>query len=131
MVIDTNVIIRAARGKSPISKIIDNWLEEKFQLLISNSILLEYEVVLHYPKFNYPHYTIANFLYAILTRAVQISPKRLHNVIVEDPEDNKFIDCAVEGKADYIVSGDPHLLALKEYLGTKIITSKKFLKLLK
>lgn len=65
------------------------------------------------------------------TKAVRVIPRKLHNVVPADPDDNKFIDCAVEGEPDYIVSDDPHLLELKEYMGIKIITPKKFLKLLK
>lgn len=131
VVIDTNVIVKAAKGKGPPRKILDAWIEGKFQLLISNTILLEYEEVLNLPKFKFPKYTIANLLYPFLTRAIHISPQELHNVVVEDPDDNKFIDCAVEGDANYIVSDDPHLLKLKEYRGIKIVNPRKFLKFLK
>ena len=49
-------------------------------------------------------------------------------VVQDDPDDNKFIECALECKANYIISGDTHLLNLKEYEGIKIIKSSEFLK---
>jgi predicted nucleic acid-binding protein len=48
--------------------------------------------------------------------------------VQDDPDDNKFIECALECKANYIISGDTHLLNLKEYEGIKIIKSSEFLK---
>ncbi len=45
-----------------------------------------------------------------------------------DPDDDKFIDCAISGNADFIVSGDSHLLVLKSILNTEVITPSVFLK---
>ena len=53
------------------------------------------------------------------------------NVISDDPSDNKYLACAHEGEADYIVSGDHHLLDLKSYKGIKILKAKPFLDLSK
>lgn len=52
------------------------------------------------------------------------------DVIREDPSDNKFLECAVESNANYIVTGDTHLLKIKNYKKTKIISVKQFTKLL-
>ncbi len=59
-----------------------------------------------------------------------IKPEKSFTVIKDDPDDNKFIECAVAGEADFIVSGDRHLLALKEFHGIEIITIDKCLTLL-
>ncbi len=48
----------------------------------------------------------------------------------EDPSDNKFLECAIEGKADYLVSGDNHLLKLKEFEKVKIISVTDFLSII-
>jgi len=48
------------------------------------------------------------------------------NAIKEDPEDNKILAAAVAGKADYIISGDAHLLGLKSYEGIEIVTPNGF-----
>jgi len=50
--------------------------------------------------------------------------------VKEDPTDNKFIECAVEAKANYIVSGDRHLLKIKKYEGIKIIKTTEILEIL-
>ncbi|MFQ5865955.1 MAG: putative toxin-antitoxin system toxin component, PIN family [bacterium] len=131
IVIDTNVIVKAACGKGQARKLLDAWLEGEFQLLISNTMLLEYEEVLTRPKFNFPKWAIASFFYPFISKANQIHPTRLHALVIEDPDDNKFIDCAIEGKANFIVSEDPHLLKLKQVEGIRIVTTNKFLKLLK
>jgi len=51
-------------------------------------------------------------------------------VVTDDPEDDKFIECAICCNADYIVSGDRHLLNLKEYAGIKILKASEFLSIL-
>ena len=51
-------------------------------------------------------------------------------VVDDDPDDNKFIECAVESKAEFIVSGDKHLLKLKEYNGIKIMKATEFLSII-
>lgn len=131
LVLDTNTIIRAATGHGAVREILDLWLEGKFQILISTSILLEYEEVLHRPKFKFPNWAIVNFLHPFLNHAIQISPRKTYNLVLDDPEDNKFLDCAIEGKADFIITNDSHLLKLKSIEDIRIITPNKFLKLLK
>lgn len=102
------------------------WLKGNFEFLISNSILLEYEEVLNRPKFDFPKWAVANLLYIFLKQASKVSPSQLHNVIIEDQDDNKFIDCALEGKAKYIITDDPHLLKLKEFESIKIVSQISF-----
>ncbi len=50
--------------------------------------------------------------------------------VSQDPDDDKFLACAVDGQADYLVSGDPHLLRLQEYQDTKIVQPSVFLEIL-
>ena len=100
------------------------------------SILINHEIfkVLHrdyiYNKYGLTEEIIddmASFLYegTILTE----DSYRIQKV-KKDPEDNKFIACAIEGEADYIVSGDGHLLSLKHYKGIQIVDANSFLKVL-
>jgi len=65
----------------------------------------------------------------ILERSIIVIPSQIINIVV-DPDDNKFIEAAVEGKADCIVTQDKHLLKLKEFRKIKIITPDEFIKLL-
>ncbi len=59
-----------------------------------------------------------------------IVPKSITNVIREDPSDNRIIECALEVKADLIISGDGHLLALKEFKGSKIRTALEAIRII-
>jgi putative PIN family toxin of toxin-antitoxin system len=67
--------------------------------------------------------TLADYL--TFSRLVQI-PKIL-DAVPRDPEDNMVLECAIEGRADYIVSGDKDLLVLKEFRGIRIVTASEFL----
>lgn len=59
--------------------------------------------------------------------ATNIKVTTILNVIKDDPTDNIFLNCAVDGKADYLISGDAHLLNIKKYKRIKILTAKEFL----
>ena len=65
-----------------------------------------------------------------ISNSIIIKPKFNEKVIIEDPSDDKFINCALTSKSN-IVSGDSHLLKLKEYKGIKIMSAKEFLKIQK
>ena len=56
-----------------------------------------------------------------------VYPKKKLNVVKKDPKDNKILECALEAQASFIISGDKHLLEIKEYKGIKIISPKEFL----
>ena len=77
---------------------------------------------------------VDNSIEGILSRITSIStivePRETLDVIDEDPEDNKFLECALEGGAEYIVSGDKHLLSMGEFKEIKIVKSRKFLEIL-
>lgn len=60
-----------------------------------------------------------------------VSPKSLLNAVPNNSDDNKFIECAVEGEAEYIVSRDRHLLRIGEYEGIKIIDDEEFIAIIK
>jgi predicted nucleic acid-binding protein len=59
-----------------------------------------------------------------------IKPKTRLSIVKEDHDDNKIIECAVTGKADYIITKDKHLLKIKNYKGIKIITPREFLRIM-
>ena len=56
--------------------------------------------------------------------------KQIRTIVKDDPKDNIFIETAVAGNADYLISQDNHLLKLKEFKGIKIITPEEFLRVL-
>ena len=132
VVLDTNIIISgmATTGTVPY-KVLEAWRANKFVLLTSPSILQEVQEVLSRPKItSYLHLTasgIQSVLNVLSTRAFITQGILAVDVVVSDPDDNKFIACALEGSATYIVTGDNDLLRIQEYDGVKIVNARAFL----
>jgi len=130
VVADTNVIVSALLWGGDESKIIGLVEEGNVKLLASVALLDELKKVLMYERFCLDEKTVDDNAKYILTISKIISPKRRLRVIREDPTDNMVLECAWEGKARYIVSGDEHLLRLKEFRGIKIVRAKELLVIL-
>ena len=77
-----------------------------------------------------PDYRIEKFIDILLYFSYLVKPRKKLNAVKEDPTDNKIIECAIEGKADYIVSGDNHLLKLEKFEEVKIIKASRMLEIL-
>ncbi len=101
-------------------------------MLLSSEVLKEYAKVLSYPKFKLTKKEIKGLLeQELLPYVIPVKVKKHLNIITQDPEDNKFLELAKEGSADYILSGDKHLLELKDFRGIKIVTPAEFFDLIK
>lgn len=132
IVIDTNVIISGViSSKGPPGKILYllSDMESKIEILISEEIFEEYRVVLLRPKFSFPKETIINTLAFFNVNAIFIYPFRKLNVTL-DPDDNKFLECAVTGQADFLITGNKKHYPFSEFEGTKIVTPAEFLSFL-
>ncbi|HAK88482.1 MAG TPA: putative toxin-antitoxin system toxin component, PIN family [Nitrospiraceae bacterium] len=135
-VIDTNVLVSGIISpKGTPRKILDLARKGNFKVVTSVAINHEILNVLH-REYIYTKYglnediidDISSFLYegTILTEDQYAVSK-----VKKDPKDDKFIACALEGEADYIVTGDEHLLRLKHYRGVQIVDTQSFLKILR
>ena len=99
------------------------------ELFVTKEILEEIEDVLGRPKFHCGKDSIYYFINSIEEIGNKIIPwKRIINAS-RDKKDNKYIECGIVADVDYIISGDIHLLKLKEYEGIKIVTAKKYLEI--
>ena len=125
VVADTNVIVSALFWEGNESKIMDLVEEGKIKLFTSLALLDELRRVLGYARFGLEEKMVDDNVKYVLTISEIISPKHKFRVIREDPADDKVLECAAEGKAEYIVSGDNHLLQLKKFRGIKIMPAKK------
>jgi uncharacterized protein len=132
VVLDANQFVSALLkpGSHPDS-ILRLVREERIILLMSPPIFEEIRRVLLYPKIskrlNCTEYQIDQFTSKLAAAAI-ITPGALSIPLLEaDPDDTKYLVCAVEGKADYLVSGDHHLLDLGSYQGIRIVTPTLFL----
>jgi len=129
VVLDTNIFISSILG-GRLGMIVDEWKAGKFKLIVSEAIAREYLNVINRPKFKIPPIEIVTVTEYLLQHAEFVTPKEEFVVIVADPTDDKFLDAAVEGKVDFIVSGDGHLLALGSFQNIPIITAADFIALL-
>ena len=80
-----------------------------------------------YPKFNFSEEQKVAFISIILEIATMVEIAGKVNVVVDDPDDNTILETAIVGNVQYLVSGDPHLLKLKEFAKVKIVTASEFL----
>ena len=130
VVLDTSTVVSGVIG-GVSAEVLDLLKERAFEAIVSEEILQEYTEVLQRPKFGFPLWVISDILDYLRTEGIWVSPQKKPKMIKEDPDDNKFLEAALEGKADYILSGDKHLLALGEFEGISIIGSREFLEILK
>lgn len=124
-VLDTNIIISSVFWKGNPHEVVRRGILGEYQLVASVEILDEVADKLRV-KFKFPEESIQELVDILLTRCQIVEPASKFDV-VRDKSDNKVIECAFDGKANYVVTGDPDLLDLKEFKSIKIITAKEFL----
>lgn len=129
-VFDTNVLISAWFWVGNESKLIESVEEGLLDGYSSEQLMEELCEALRYPKFNLTQDEVETIrgYYMLLFQIVR--PKQTVNIITEEPEDNRVLECALEAQADYIVSGDHHLLNLEEFRGIRIVTAAELTKIL-
>lgn len=131
-VVDTNLFISGLFAKDTVSaRLQDLWINQDFDLVTSIEIIKEVSRVLYYPRiqerFKPKEDTIRRFFRLIFRKAIIAKDIYRTDRVVDDPTDNKFLACALEKKADYIVSRDPHLRNIKHYHGIQIIDATAFI----
>jgi hypothetical protein len=128
VVLDTNALVSALLFTGISSNLVSFWQRGSITLLLSRDILDEYLRVLSYRKFELSEEEIKELIQEeILPYAEVVKPKRRLRVVKRDPADNKFLECAVAGKAHVIISGDKDLLSLGRYRQIVIQTPAQFL----
>jgi len=128
---DTNVLVSAFITEGNESKLFGLAREGKIKLIISSEILDEFNDVIKRDKFGLTQEEIVDFNTQLIINVDIVHPKIKLKVVKDDPSDNKILECAVEGKADYLVSGDKHLLRIKKFRGIRIVNAKEFLEKIK
>ena len=134
-VLDSNIFVSAL--VVPVGKpaqVVKHAREETFALCLSEDILQETNIALHrrhiQKRFHPMDEGIEEFLASLEGICQLVSVQHVENIVPNDPPDNLVLACAVEGKADYLVSGNLHLLDLEQHRGIKIVTPAQFLEIL-
>jgi len=138
LVVDTNIFFPAFNPKSRYYPIVENFISKKFSLLISTPILLEYEEILQRV---FPESLLEQFWLFLLTsdnvvfvnptfRFLFVNPTFRFLLPFTDEDDEKFVDCAVCGNADFLLTNDKHFNILKniEFPKVKVVTADFFIK---
>ena len=137
VVIDTNVLVSGLFGikNSPSSQILSAIRAQKIILVTSPSILDEVNEVINrdriVEKTKMSPKERMDFMGKLIERSDVTAGKQLPQILGRDAKDDKFLSCAFEAQADYIITGDEDLLVLGKFKGTKIVTPREFLKNLK
>ena len=126
IVLDTNVFISGVFFKGPPYQILKAWRKGRIRLLISDEIFVEYQRVGELLSNDYPKVDLGAFLELLAINTELVMPKKLQNPVCEDPDDDKFLACAIAGKSKIIISGDKHLLKVSGYKGIKVLKPRKF-----
>jgi uncharacterized protein len=128
IVLDTNTVISALLFSGTASRLVPLWQSRRVVMLISRAILEEYLRVLAYPKFRLTNEEIKGLMEEeILPFVETVRVRRRLSVVRRDPDDDKFLECAVGGRAECLVTGDRDLLDLGSYRRVQILTVRDFL----
>ena len=112
IVLDTNCLLMTLPSKSRYHRIWTDILDGQIELCVSTEILNEYEEILSQHSSSELAQSV---IQALLNRpnVIKVTPTFFFNLIVADPDDNKFVDCAICGTAELIVTNDTHFNVLK------------------
>jgi hypothetical protein len=130
VVLDTNILVSALLFRGELSRIVELWKNGKLVPFISKETFRELKDVLEYPKFRLTKDEIRTIIEEeILPFFEVVEVEDEVSGISNDPDDDKFISCAISASADVIVSGDKHLCELHIYKSVRIIKAAALMKM--
>jgi putative PIN family toxin of toxin-antitoxin system len=129
-VLDTNVLISAVLFGGNPRAILEAALSGAFELSVSEAIIQEFQGVLLRPQFGLDAQFVHNAVAELTSLAEWVVPEKHLQVVVADPSDDRVLDCAIAALAQYLVTGDGHLLRLQNCQGVAIVTPQRFLEIL-
>jgi len=127
VILDTNVLISAILFGGKPRRILEKAIRGEIRLCLSEPMLEELKGVLQRSKFDYSPEMIQIILTELMSISDFVNPSETINIVAEDPEDNRILECAVAANADYVITGDSHLLKLNKYLNIDILNVAVFL----
>jgi uncharacterized protein len=126
VVLDTNVIVSALVFGGVPRGILELAQAGQCELFYSQPIQTEVRRVLA-EKFDWPQAMLQQALPVLWSMGTLVAPLITLNAVPADPDDNRILECAVEAQAQVVVSGDHHLLTLKNYRSISIVTPRQFI----
>lgn len=129
VVIDTNVFISGFGWDGKPEVILALLRDNRIKNYISSEIFEELKRVISYPKLKFSETLQNKILEFVFFYSEFVETKQHLSIITDDPDDNKFLECAIESDAELIISGDSHLLNLKKYKTIDIVNVAEFLEI--
>ena len=135
VVFDSNILVSATfwtgdsftvlnqADKGVIKNFLSKEIEAEYRRVITSEEIIEKQERLRL--------NMQEIVERVIITSMIVIPKRKITAVKDDPDDDKIIECAVEGKVNYIITQDNHLLKLKDFEGIRIVTPKEFLDILK
>ena|SRR5215211_561700 len=127
VVMDTNVFISGVFFSGPPYRILSVWQSGEFELAVSQEILAEYQRVGEILAEEYPRIDLKPILKFVVEHARMYKPAKLKEPVCEDPDDDKFIACALSSECGVIISGDKHLLKVSGYREIEVLKPREFM----
>lgn len=126
VVLDTNVFVSGVFFSGPPYQILQAWQSGEFELVVSQEILDEYRRVGEILAGERPAIDLDPILNFVIERAKVYESVKLKEPVCEDPDDDKFIACALASGSRVIISGDRHLLKVSGYEGIEVLKPRNF-----
>jgi putative PIN family toxin of toxin-antitoxin system len=126
-VVDTNVFVSGVFFSGPPHQILNLWRDGKFGIVLSEEIFEEYQRVGEEMADQFPAVDLAPILELLSVEAALVLAPSLAERVCQDPHDDKFLACALAGRARVIVSGDKHLLNVSGYKGIRVVRPRTFI----
>jgi len=127
VVLDTNVFVSGLFFKGPPYQILDAWRRRALRLAVSSEVLEEYQRVSQEMAEVFPQVDLAVPLALLETYATLRKPRTLPAPVCADPDDDKFLACALGARTRLLVNGDRHLLAVDGYRGIRVLRPRQFI----
>ena len=128
VVLDTNVLVSAIVFGGAPRQILESGIAGSIRLCVSESLIRELQAVLRRAKFGFTAQMVQTVVSELTAVSDWVVPEKHHDLIAADPADNEVLDCAVAAEADYIVTGDSHLLRLGKCGEVGIVTPEAFIR---
>ena len=126
LVMDTNVFISGVFFGGVPHEILDAWRRDRVQLVVSPQIIEEYRETGEELAADFSDVDLAPWIQLLCIRATVVEAPALEEQVCSDPDDDKFLSCALAGRSQLIVSGDKALLRTSGYNGVTVLTPRKF-----
>ena len=126
IVLDTNVFISGVFFSGPPYQILKAWRDGKVQLAISHQILDEYQRVGKNLAEQFPGVDLGPIIELLTVKTEITQAPSLPEPVCDDPDDDKFLTCALASKVKLIISGDKHLLQASGYRGVEVVRPRRF-----